>query len=406
MSVVTLVGAAFTNKSAVIRELSAGYGYNAIDFKEILASAAKTSGMDEGKIAAAFFAKTSVFNRFTREKERLVAHIRLALANLITDDHLLVAGPIGFLLPEKIRNVLRVCLVAELEYRIIQATQREGIARENALLQIRQRDEDLAAWLKILHLDEDPWATGLYDIVIPMDKTESAAAAIIEEKAKSAEVAKPAYSQTALADFLLAAQVDVQLAREGHSVVVDAEKGLITLTINKNIGVLSRLEEDLKSIVEKVPGVISVSIRIGHGFQQSDIYRRYDSKLPSKVLLVDDERDFVETLSERLIMRDMGSAVAYDGESALGMVRDEDPEVMVLDLNMPGIDGMEVLRQVKSSNPGIEVIVLTGHGTEKDKDVCMKLGAFSFLQKPVDIQLLCQALMKANEKVKGTKYRG
>ncbi len=149
----------------------------------------------------------------------------------------------------------------------------------------------------------------------------------------------------------------------------------------------------------------SITTRIGEGFHQPDIYRRYDFEMPSKVLLVDDERDFVQTLSERLIMRDMGSAVAYDGESALTMIADEEPEVMILDLRMPGIDGIEVLRQVKTTNPDIEVIVLTGHGTEKDKDLCMELGAFAFLQKPVDIQLLSQTLMKANEKVQSKKNR-
>lgn len=407
MSVITIVGAAFSNKSSVVGELSAGSEYRLVDLDEIIAGAVKSSGMNESKIVAAFSAKTSVFNRFTHEKERSVAHLRLSLANLMKDDNLLIAGPVGFLIPDKISHVLRVCLVAELKYRIQQATEREGVSEKNALQRIRQQDEDLAAWLKMLGLGEDPWAPGLYDIVLPMDKTEiAAAAALIREKAKSDVVAKTAHSQAALTDFLLAAQVEVQLAQEGHNVVVDAKKGAITLTINKNVLMLARLEEDLKSVVEKVPGVQSVTTRIGQGFHQPDIYRRYDFEMPSKVLLVDDERDFVQTLSERLIMRDMGSAVAYDGESALNMIKDEEPEVMILDLRMPGIDGIEVLRQVKASNPDIEVIVLTGHGTEKDKDLCMELGAFAFLQKPVDIQLLSQTLMKANEKVQGKKIRG
>jgi CheY-like chemotaxis protein len=239
-----------------------------------------------------------------------------------------------------------------------------------------------------------------------MDKTDPAAAtSLILEKAKSDVVARTAHSQAGIDDFLLAAQVDVKLAQEGHNVYVDANKGAITLTINKNVLMLSRLEDELKSIVDKVPGVASVATKIGEGFYQPDIYRKYDFEVPSKVLLVDDERDFVQTLSERLIMRDMGSAVAYDGESALTMIRDEEPEVMILDLRMPGIDGIEVLRQVKSTNPDIEVIVLTGHGTEKDKDICMALGAFAFLQKPVDIQLLSQTLMQANEKVQSKKSK-
>ncbi len=406
MSVITIVGAAFSNKSAVIKELTATSAYQPLDLKKIVAGAVASSGMSESKILGAFSAKASVFNRFTHEKERSVAHLRLALASLMTEDQMLITGPVSFLIPDKISHVLRVCLVAELKFRINEAIQREGLAEKNALQQIRQQDEDLAAWLKMLSRGEDPWVTGLYDIVVPMDKTDvAAAAALILEKAASDVVAKTAHSQAALSDFLLAAQVDVKLAQEGHNVTVDARKGAITLTINKNVLMLSRLEEDLKSIVEKVPGVESIATRIGEGFHQPDIYRRYDFEMPSKVLLVDDERDFVQTLSERLIMRDMGSAVAYDGESALTMIADEEPEVMILDLRMPGIDGIEVLRQVKATNPDIEVIVLTGHGTEKDKDLCMELGAFAFLQKPVDIQLLSQTLMKANEKVQSKKNR-
>lgn len=404
MSVITVVGAAFSNTSSVIKELVAASSFSQVELQRIIDRAVKTSGMTETRLRGAFSAKTSVFNRFTHEKERSVAHLRLALAELLRDDALLIAGPVSFLIPEKISHVLRVCLVAEAKFRIQQAMEREGVAEKAALQQISREDEDLSAWLKMLGRGEDPWAPGLYDIVLPMDKTSTSdAVALVLDKAASDVVARTPHSDAALTDFLLAAQVEVKLAQEGHNVTVDAHKGAITLTINKNVLMLSRLEEELKAIVDKVPGVTAVATRVGEGFHQPDIYRRYDFEMPSKVLLVDDERDFVQTLSERLIMRDMGSAVAYDGESALDMIKDEEPEVMILDLRMPGIDGIEVLRQVKASNPDIEVIVLTGHGTEKDKETCMALGAFAFLQKPVDIQVLSQTLMKANEKVQRKK---
>ena len=70
--------------------------------------------------------------------------------------------------------------------------------------------------------------------------------------------------------------------------VVAPRPGAITLTINKNVLMLARLEEELKTIVEKVPGVTSVTTKIGKGFHQPDIYRRYDFEMPSKVLLVDE----------------------------------------------------------------------------------------------------------------------
>jgi len=114
---------------------------------------------------------------------------------------------------------------------------------------------------------------------------------------------------------------------------------------------------------------------------------------------VDDEREFVQTLSERLLMRDMGSAVAYDGESALEVAREDEPDVMILDLKMPGIDGIEVLRRVKSTQPEIEVIILTGHGSEADEKICMQLGAFAYLQKPVDVEELSATIKRANEKI-------
>jgi two-component system, OmpR family, response regulator CpxR len=121
-------------------------------------------------------------------------------------------------------------------------------------------------------------------------------------------------------------------------------------------------------------------------------------KRTTKVLLVDDEPELVQTLSERLMIRDVGSIVAYDGESALRCIRDEQPDVIVLDLRMPGIDGFEVLRRVKRDYPDIEVIILSGHGTEADRKTCLGLGAFACFLKPVDIDLLCEALKKAKSR--------
>jgi DNA-binding NtrC family response regulator len=114
-----------------------------------------------------------------------------------------------------------------------------------------------------------------------------------------------------------------------------------------------------------------------------------------KLLLVDDEENFVNTLSERLKMRDVPAKVVYSGEEALEVVRTQEPDVMVLDLRMPGIDGMEVLRKVKATNPDIQVIILTGHGTELDEEEARKLGAFHYHKKPIDIDELLGTVKKA-----------
>jgi len=117
-----------------------------------------------------------------------------------------------------------------------------------------------------------------------------------------------------------------------------------------------------------------------------------------RVLLVDDEEDFVRTLSERLQMRDLDSQTAFDGEEALELMEDGIPDVMVLDLKMPGIDGMEVLRRMKKLYPGVQVIILTGHGSDKDEAEARRLGAFEYLQKPVNLEYLMAVLKRAYQK--------
>lgn len=122
-----------------------------------------------------------------------------------------------------------------------------------------------------------------------------------------------------------------------------------------------------------------------------------------KILLVDDEKEFVESLSERLELRNLEADIAYDGEQALEAMKEGKHDVMVLDLRMPGIDGIEVLRRAKKRNPDVQVVVLTGHGTEKDEAKAKKLGAFAFLKKPTDIDQLVGTLNKAWKRLKKSK---
>jgi two-component system, OmpR family, response regulator CpxR len=404
MSVISLFSGVFCKQEAVAAEILEKTGYRKIGDEDVIASASQLSGIPANKIRRAFSGRTSVFNKFTHEKENAIAHLRLALAERLAEDDFLLCGYSLHLVPQKVSHVLRVCLIASVSSRIAEGQAARGVSAKEALRIIRHEDEERAAWVETIHGVKDPWQTDLYDIVVPMDKKAVAqAVALIDEYRVSQAVESTPASRQAVADFRLAAQVEVRLAVEGHDVGVTAAQGVVTLTINKHVLMLNRLEEELTAIVSQIPGVASVQTRVGKDFHQADIYRKFDFQLPSKLLLVDDEREFVETLSERLLMRDMGSAVAYDGESALSLVQEDEPEVMILDLKMPGIDGIQVLRQVKSTRPEIEVIILTGHGSEADREVCMQLGAFAYLQKPVDIDVLSDTLKRANAKIQERK---
>ncbi len=116
-----------------------------------------------------------------------------------------------------------------------------------------------------------------------------------------------------------------------------------------------------------------------------------------KILLVDDEQEFVTTLAERLELRNMKVSIAMDGETALGIVENNPPQVVVLDVMMPGLSGLEVLEKIKVMDFKIQVILLTGHGATKDGIRGMQLGAFDYLIKPIDIDEL---IKKLNEAVK------
>ena len=114
-----------------------------------------------------------------------------------------------------------------------------------------------------------------------------------------------------------------------------------------------------------------------------------------KVLVVDDEEEFAVTLSERLELRGFRVKTAPDGETALEMLRAWVPDVMVLDLRLPGLDGFEVLGRVSTYEPALPVILLTGQGSTREGMEGMRRGAFDFLLKPLNIEVLIDKIQEA-----------
>ena len=120
--------------------------------------------------------------------------------------------------------------------------------------------------------------------------------------------------------------------------------------------------------------------------------------IPTRVLIVDDEKDFVEMLSLRL--DEIGEKVwtAYNGKQCLEMLEKEIIDVVILDIKMPGMDGIEVLKIIKSKYPLVEVILLTGHGSAETAVEGMKFGAFDYLLKPTDFSDLRTKLHDARKR--------
>jgi len=120
---------------------------------------------------------------------------------------------------------------------------------------------------------------------------------------------------------------------------------------------------------------------------------------PSFVLLVDDEAPFVETMTKRLKKRDLTVISAFSGPEALETLdKHQNVDVVILDVKMPGMDGIETLKKMKSAYPIIEVVMLTAHATVESGIEGMKLGAFDYLMKPCDMEQLMGKVKEATRK--------
>ncbi len=116
---------------------------------------------------------------------------------------------------------------------------------------------------------------------------------------------------------------------------------------------------------------------------------------PLRILIVDDEEELVSALRERLNLRGFQAQGVTTGAAALELIEEAAFDVVLLDIKMPGLGGLEVIRQIKDLRPRLQVVLLTGHGSVKSVEEGMALGAFDYLMKPVKIDNLVGILMAA-----------
>jgi DNA-binding NtrC family response regulator len=120
------------------------------------------------------------------------------------------------------------------------------------------------------------------------------------------------------------------------------------------------------------------------------------TELPKlKLLVVDDEEEFLDRLVERFERRDLDVKGVTSGEEALETVEDNPVDVILLDVRLPGLDGVQVLQRVKKRHPFVEVILFTGYADAKTAVRVMELGAFDYLLKPVPLEDLLYRIQDA-----------
>jgi len=401
MTAIAFFNAPFTKEEEIRKQLVAATNYKVIEDTDIIDGTAKKYSIEKEKVERALYGPTSVFNRFTHERERIIACLKAVISEHLSFDKIIYNGFIVHLIPPSVTHVLKVGIFDEKSLRIGRAVE-EGLSEHSAEKLIKKKDRQALDFLSFL-ANKAPNDTDLYDIFVPLGtKTPKEVTRLILEHYKRPAVIASDASRQAVTDLELEAKVTMALLDKGYTNEVTCKDEIVTVYINKSVHSFSKLADSIKTIAGNVPGVKDVEVIAGKDYQIS-IYRDQEFTLPPKVLLVDDEKEFVQTLSERLNTRSYGSHPVFDGEQAMELLDRETPDVMVLDLKMPGMQGAEVLQKTKEKKPEVEVIILTGHGTKEDEKECMEKGAFAYLQKPVDIKQLMSIIDDAYRKTAEAK---
>lgn len=400
MSSIAIFPCTFTPAHDVAKEIAASHSLKLYEDKDLFIDTSGRYGTSVEKLQHVLYGKTSVFNQFTLEKEKILNQLRSVLGEkLVTQEGFLFLGSITFLVSDQISHVLKVLIADSKQSRVDSAILQNKLSEREA--QKIVRNDDLKAYyLTDFLFKKEAYDSSLYDLVVPADnKAKEEIALTISQNFHKTSVLRTSESQREAEDLLLECGVNFALLNSGHKMKVFVQGGAVRLKVEKAVINFDKLAKELKTIVvNQVDGVNEVVVEKSPDYNDS-IYRRQKFNLPSKVLFVDDEKEFVQTVSERLISRDVGTYGVFSGEEALNVIAEDRPDVMVLDLKMPGLYGVEVLRRTKEMAPEVEVIILTGHGTHQDMMDCMQLGAFAYMNKPVDIEELSANIKAANEKV-------
>ncbi len=399
MSILTITNGLHANSEEIVQLLGEKFDCRVINDAEVLKITHDTHNISLTTLHKVLESRQIAFNDFTHEREKCISSLKKTLSDLVSEGNCILHGLIGHLIPKTTTHVMRVLIIAEKAQRIKNGMAKKGVSENQATKEIEHLDKHAILWATAL-FNKKAWDESLFDIVIPSGKLDANQAVdLVSKYLKKLPFTQEELIQQEVFDFKLIADVELALSHIGQGFIVESHKGAVVVTIDKKVMLLTKFQQKIIQTAEAVPGVTSVETKIGQNYYKGNIIHNYEFETPLRILLVDDEKEFVQTLSERLKMRQFTNEIAYNGEQALDFTDEEDTEVILLDLKMPGIDGFEVLKTIKETKPHIEVIILTGHGSEVDRETCMNLGAFAYLQKPADIDLITQTMKMAYEKI-------
>ncbi|MGB9852134.1 MAG: response regulator [Candidatus Kapaibacteriota bacterium] len=397
ISIVSLKG---SGAKEIIEILTNKTGFEIVTDEDVFNELAKQVGSKKKKIINSFY-KVPIFGNYNKLKDKiLLTKFKLILGEKLAETGKIFHGVGTYFLPFEITS--KFLLGGDIAFRIGHLARIEKIPIEKAEKEVRQFDKELMRFTR-KYLSENPCNPALFNETINtrIMTSDELAEKILEITSNIFE-SKSLLVKEKIQDFIKSNIIQFHLLNQGEDVDVFVQGTKAKISINNAKFFTKKSMENhfekIKNLLPKELSLTDIEVILGKSFEYPQPYR-FSFNEPVKVLLVDDEIDFVDTLSERLQTRSFVTAVTYSGEEALENIDKDLPDVIVLDLKMPGLDGLEVLRRVKKSHPQTEVIILTGHGSEREKQLAFELGAFDYLEKPINIDKLSEIIKKAYSKI-------
>jgi len=403
MPIITVSNGLYANSKEFVYKFGEKFDCSIITDADIIEITHQTSKIKKAILLKALESKQIDFNDFTHEKEKSLIAFKKTLSDLVKQGNCIFYGLLGHLIPKYVSHVVRILIIAAKEKRIQNAIEIDGLSQKEATKQIYNTDKNAFLWTASL-FNKKAWDETLYDIVIPSRKIHAQKAVeLVSMHLEKLPFNDEDIIEKEVFDYQVSAYVESALGEIAQQLLVRSKDGNVIVIIDKKVLMLSKLQQKIIKTAKAVPGVKSVETKIGQNYYKSNITHNFEFETPLRVLLVDDEKEYVQTLSDRLKLRQFASEIAYNGQEALDYTDEKDTEIILLDLKMPGVEGFDVLKKIKETKPHIEVIILTGHGSEEDRKTCMELGAFAYLHKPADIDLITETMKKAYQKIEAAR---
>lgn len=261
MSIVTISRGSYSRGKDVAEKLSLILGYECLS-RDIVLEASEQFNIPEIKLIRAIHDAPSILDRFTYGKERYIAFFRAALLRHLQKDNVVYHGLAGHFFVEKIPHILKVRIIADLEYRIREEMKRENISEEQARLVLVKDDTERRKWGLTLY-GLDTWDQSLYDMTLHIDVmgVDDAVSIILGALQRACFQTTP-QSQELLDDLALSAQVEAALVRDFPKATADARNGEVLVGIRASLVEEKPISLKVRRLVEKVDGVKKVDVNI------------------------------------------------------------------------------------------------------------------------------------------------